>query len=51
MRIIKVTSEYFEKENGERVYHEIPIEEVPTLEEFQKMYDKATDFFNEVMNG
>ena len=51
MKIAKITTEYFETEEGKRVYHELPLEEVPTLEEFQKMYDRAEEFFKEDMNG
>ena len=47
MKIIKITSEYFETEDGRVVYHETPLEIVPTLEEFQEMYDKAEKFFKE----
>lgn len=28
-------------------YHETPLDVVPSLEEFQKMYDKAEGFFKE----
>ena len=45
MKIIKITKEYFETEDGRIMYHEIPLDEVPPLEEFQKMYDEAENFF------
>ena len=51
MKITKITIEYFETEEGKRVYHEVPLEEVPTLEEFQEMYNKAENFFKEDING
>lgn len=51
MKITKITKEYFETEEGKRVYHEVPLEEVPTLEEFQQMYDKAENFFKEDVHG
>jgi len=51
MKITKITTEYFETEEGKRVYHEVPLEEVPTLEEFQEMYNKAENFFKEDING
>lgn len=47
MKIVTVTKEYFETDNGEKHYHPVPLEEVPTLEEFQKMYDRAEKFFKE----
>lgn len=51
MKITKITTEYFETEEGKRVYHEVPLEEAPTLEEFQEMYNKAENFFKEDING
>ena len=51
MKITKITTEYFETEEGKRVYHEVPLEEVPTLGEFQEMYNKAENFFKEDING
>ena len=46
-KVVKITSEYFETEDGRVFYHETPLEIVPTLEEFQEMYDKAEKFFKE----
>lgn len=51
MKITKITTEYFETEEGQRVYHGIPLEKVPTLDEFQRIYDKAENFFKEDING
>ena len=51
MKITKITAEYFETEEGKRVYHEVPLKKVPSLEEFQQMYDKAENFFKEDMDG
>lgn len=47
MKVVNVTKEYFETDNGEKHYHPVPLEVVPTLEEFQKMYNKAEKFFKE----
>lgn len=47
MKVVNVTEEYFETENGEKHYHPVPLKIVPTLEEFQKMYDRAEKFFKE----
>lgn len=41
MKVVKVTKIYFELEDGSQVEHAIPLINVPTVEEFQKMYDKA----------
>ena len=51
MKVTKITNEYFETEDGKRIYHEVPLEEVPTLEEFQEIYSKAENFFKEGTNG
>ena len=51
MKIIKITKEYFETEDGRILYHEIPLDEVPPLEEFQKMYDEAENFFGVKSDG
>ena len=39
MKIVKVTKDYFETENGEKIEHQFELDEVPTVEEFQKFYD------------
>ena len=31
MKITKITTKYFETEDGKRVYHEVPLEVIPTL--------------------
>lgn len=44
MEVIEITKEYFKLKDGSIVYHLEPLEEVPTLEEFQKMYEEAEKF-------
>lgn len=39
MKIMKVDKEGFELENGQFFEHPFPLDEVPSLEEFQKIYD------------
>ena len=39
MKIVKVTKEYFETEDGRRFEHPIELDEVPSVEEFQEIYD------------
>lgn len=43
MKVIKVTKTYFELEDGTKYEHPIQLDAVPTLDEFQKMYDKWSD--------
>lgn len=50
MKIVTVIKEYFETDSGEKHYHPVPLEEVPTLEEFQKMYDRAEKFLRKKSN-
>jgi len=40
MKIVKVTKDYFETINGDRIEHQFELEEVPTVEEFQKFYNQ-----------
>lgn len=40
MKVVKVTKKYFELEDGRIFEHPEPLDKVPSLEEFQKMYDK-----------
>lgn len=39
MKIMRVTKYEFETEDGQIFEHIIPLDSVPTLDEFQKMYD------------
>jgi hypothetical protein len=41
MQVIRVDKDEFELEDGRVYEHPIPLEEVPTLEEFQKTYEKC----------
>lgn len=40
MRIKKVTRDYFETENGEKIEHQFELDEIPSVEEFQQFYDE-----------
>jgi hypothetical protein len=44
MKVVKVTKEYFELEDGSIVQHMEPLIEVPSLEEFQEIYDNMEKF-------
>jgi hypothetical protein len=39
MKIIRVTKTEFETEDGQIVPHPVPLDKVPTVKQFQKIYD------------
>lgn len=41
MKVIRVDKYEFELENGQIFDHIEPLEEIPTIEEFQKIYDEC----------
>lgn len=41
MKIVRVDPNEFETEDGQVFEHPIPLEEVPSLEEFQKIHDSC----------
>lgn len=45
-KVVRVNEFEFELEDGTIQEHFEKLEEVPTLEEFQKIYDKWTEIFN-----
>lgn len=44
-KIIRVTQEEFELEDGTIYPHAVPLEYTPTVEEFQEVYDHMQDLF------
>lgn len=40
MKIIRVTKEFFETDTGEIFKHPAPLKKVPSLKEFQDIYNK-----------
>lgn len=53
MKITKVTKTEFETEDGQVFEHPLELDEVPTVEEFQKTLDMWREFFQgpDVNNG
>jgi len=51
VRVVRVTKTEFELEDGRIYEHPVDLDEVPTIEEFQKIYDewavKFKDMFEE----
>ena len=41
--VVRVTKEEFELDDGRIFPHVIELDEVPTIEEFQKIYDKVME--------
>lgn len=48
--IVRVTKEEFELDDGRIYPHMIELEEAPTVEEFQKIYDKVRDLFKDMLD-
>lgn len=46
MKVVRVDKYEFELEDGQVFEHIEPLDEVPTLEEFQKIYDACCDEMN-----
>jgi hypothetical protein len=40
MKIVRITADEFETEDGNIYKHTIPLKDIPSLEEFQEIYDK-----------
>lgn len=49
MKVIKVTETEFELEDGRIYEHPIELEEVPSVEEFQKIYDEWSDKLHKML--
>lgn len=48
MKVVRVTKTEFELENGKVFPHFMELDKVPTLKQFQKIYDEWTDRLNEM---
>lgn len=49
MKVVRVDKYEFELENGQIFEHIEPLDEIPTLEEFQKVYDECCDNMNKIL--
>ena len=47
--VVRVTKEEFELDDGRIFPHVIELDEVPTVEEFQKIYDKVRDQYKDLL--
>ena len=50
MKVVRVTKTEFELEDGRIYEHPIELEEVPTVKEFQKIYDEWNDKLHEMID-
>ena len=46
MKITKVTKTHFETEDGQVFEHPVELDEIPTVKEFQKIYDDLKKQFS-----
>lgn len=49
MKVIRVNENEYELEDGRVYEHVVTLDEVPSLEEFQKIYDEQVDKMNELL--
>jgi hypothetical protein len=49
LMVVRVTKEEFELDDGRIFPHVIELDEVPTIEEFQKIYDKVRDTYKDML--
>jgi len=47
--VVRVTKEEFELDDGRIFPHVVELDEVPTVEEFQKIYDKVRDQYMDLL--
>ena len=47
--VVRVTKEEFELDDGRIFPHVVELDEVPTIEEFQKIYDKVRDTYKDLL--
>jgi hypothetical protein len=51
MKVIRVTKTEFELEDGRVYEHPVELNEVPSLEDFQAIYDEWVEKFQEMFGG
>ena len=49
--VVRITKDEFELDDGRIFPHMVELDEVPTIEEFQKTYDKSRKLVQEMMDG
>ena len=51
MKVVRVTKTEFELEDGRVYEHPVELDEVPSLEDFQAIYDEWVEKFQEMFGG
>lgn len=49
--VVRITKDEFELDDGRIFPHMVELDEVPTLEEFQKTYDKVRETYKDMLNS
>jgi len=49
--VVRITKDEFELDDGRIFPHPVELDVVPSIEEFQKTYDKSRKLVQEMMNG
>ena len=49
--VVRITKEEFELDDGRIFPHMVELDEVPTIEEFQKTYDKVRETYKDMLNS
>jgi len=47
--VVRVTKDEFELDDGRIFPHVVELDDVPTIEEFQKIYDKVRDTYKDML--
>jgi len=51
MKVIKVTKTEFELENGQVFEHPVELDEIPSIDDFQEIYNEWAEKFIEMFGG
>ncbi len=51
MKVIEVTTDYFKLEDGSIFEHISPLDVIPSVEEFQEIYDRCYNFLTSENNN
>lgn len=49
--VVRVTKDEFELDDGRVFPHMVELEEAPTVEEFQKIYDKVREQYKDIIDN